>query len=354
MRVLIATLEYPPGLSGGIGHFYRDLHDGLVRRGDEVSVVTPTNPSEPLRTRWELTRNVARKAREFYADVVETHDWAGPLLWRPGCPTIVRMHGAHSAHAQYRGQRPSRFWSRLERRTLGAADLLASVSRAIGELTLRACRIPRRNFEVIPNGIDTRLFSPQPVEKDPGEILYVGSIHERKGLVELFQAVQRVFVESSDARLTLVGRAVDPSFEPRLVAMLPSEMRARVRFLGLVPRRQLPYFYSRAGVVVAPSLSEAFGLTALESMSCGTPPIVSSLGGAAEVVEDGRSGLLIDPRREDELADALRLLLGDATLRTSMGYAARKRALERFEIGRVVEQTRALYQQAISQTCAAA
>ena len=89
-------------------------------------------------------------------------------------------------------------------------------------------------------------------------------------------------------------------------------------------------------------------------MSCGTPPIVSSLGGAAEVVEDGRSGLLIDPRREDELADALRLLLGDATLRTSMGYAARKRALERFEIGRVVEQTRALYQQAISQTCAAA
>ena len=171
--------------------------------GDEVSVVTPTNPSEPLRTRWELTRNVARKAREFYADVVETHDWAGPLLWRPGCPTIVRMHGAHSAHAQYRGQRPSRFWSRLERRTLGAADLLASVSRAIGKLTLRACRIPRRNFEVIPNGIDTRLFSPQPVEKDPGEILYVGSIHERKGLVELFQAVQTGFRRE-------LGRTTDP------------------------------------------------------------------------------------------------------------------------------------------------
>jgi len=349
MRVLIATLEYPPGLSGGIGHFYRDLHDGLVERGDEVRVVTASNSKRALRSRWDLTRNVARKAGEFYADVVETHDWAGPLLWRPGCPTIVRMHGAHSAHAQNRGQRPSRFWSRLERRTLAAADVLASVSKSIGELTLSACRIPNRRFHVIPNGVDTRLFSPQPVEKDPGEILYVGSIHERKGLVELFRSVQRVFAERPDARLTLVGRAVDPTFEQRLVENLPRGTRARVRFLGAVPRRQLPYLYSRAGVVVAPSLSEAFGLTALEAMSCGTPPIVGSRGGSTEVVKHGRSGLLVDPRNEHELSNALRLLLGDDALRIAMGFAARRRACRHFEMSAVVERSRALYQEAISQ-----
>jgi glycosyltransferase involved in cell wall biosynthesis len=382
MRICFICNEYPPAPHGGVGTFVQGLARRLARLGHAVAVVGWSTGADLPEHAWEdgvevwrlkpprygaltlrlgryeitpallvervlVSRRAATIARAFGAQIVESYDWSGPLWRAPMRPLVVRMHGAHTAYEFYEGRRASRLLRFFERRNVAMADALAAVSRSIGEITLRALGLNGTPFRVIYNGVDTELFRPAPVERDPWEVLYVGSVTRRKGVPDLLAAFALVAREAPQAHLTIVGRlpasanGVNPV--ESWLRGLPESIRSRVVFTGPKPHAELPAYYSRAAVAVFPSRAEAFGLTCAEAMACGAAIVMTSLGSGPELVEDGSSGLLADPRKPVELAGAILRLLGDPALRKQCSEAARRRVLEKFDAALLTQENLRFY-----------
>ena len=106
--------------------------------------------------------------------------------------------------------------------------------------------------------------------------------------------------------------------------------RVDVRFIGHVDRRRLRTFYQEAYMCVVPSLWENLPYTCLEPMACGTPVIGSHSGGIPEIIEDGKSGILVTPCDASSLGEALLRMLRSRDLRDELGRGARVRIEEGF------------------------
>ena len=171
--------------------------------------------------------------------------------------------------------------------------------------------------------------------------LYVGNIEPRKNLERLLEAFGRVPDESFD--LVFAGNArFRGSQVLRKAAAL--KLHRRVRFLGYVPRHDIPPLMGGATAFVYPSLLEGFGMPVLEAMACGRP-VITSLGSALEEVA-GRSALLVDPNRIDQITDALVALAEDDGLRETLARKALDRAAD-FSWKRTAQETHAAYQEVV-------
>jgi glycosyltransferase involved in cell wall biosynthesis len=121
-----------------------------------------------------------------------------------------------------------------------------------------------------------------------------------------------------------------------------------VLFLGTVAQTSMPAVYSAADLLLAPSPLEAFGFVYLEAMACGCPPIGCTTGGAAEVVADGVTGLLIAPHDSQSLADHTLTLLDDGPRRARFAAAGRDLVRRQFSLPTMVRRTEQFY---VSLTC---
>jgi glycosyltransferase involved in cell wall biosynthesis len=201
-------------------------------------------------------------------------------------------------------------------------------------------RIPPSQLMVIPNAVDLELFkslkrAPHAGSNGSLRVGFAGQWSKGKGLPELLQAWTELKPSLPIAELCLAGG-------PRLwkrdrEAPGTRESEARVQEMereqllcsyGSISRLKMPEFWSSVDIAVVPSLSEAFGLVALEALACGVPVIASAVGGLKEIVLDGECGLLVPPGDVAALARALRLLLTDESLRLRLRAAARSRAQE--------------------------
>jgi glycosyltransferase involved in cell wall biosynthesis len=116
----------------------------------------------------------------------------------------------------------------------------------------------------------------------------------------------------------------------------------------MVPVEVVTQLYSHAAVFVCPSVYEPFGLINLEAMACETPVVASAVGGILEVVEDGKTGLLVPPGKPEALAEALTRILDNPELARRMGRAGRARVEARFSWASVAERTEQVYAEAIA------
>lgn len=114
-------------------------------------------------------------------------------------------------------------------------------------------------------------------------------------------------------------------------------------FEGFVPHDKIVRYYQNCDIFCFPTLGEPFGKAVIEAMSCGKPVIASNRGGPKEIVEDGKTGFLVPPRKIEPLAEKILKLLRDKKLRRKMGKEARKRVLEKFSLEKVAESFRKLY-----------
>jgi glycosyltransferase involved in cell wall biosynthesis len=118
---------------------------------------------------------------------------------------------------------------------------------------------------------------------------------------------------------------------------------AHVKFLGHVPREELIEAYRACDVFVLPSDYEAFGIVLLEAMACGKPCVATRVGGVSDIVDHGKTGLLVEYGNVQALKEALVSLLGDHELRAEIGAAARRSVGERFDWSAVVSRIEAEY-----------
>ncbi|MEO0562499.1 MAG: glycosyltransferase family 4 protein, partial [Chloroflexota bacterium] len=240
--------------------------------------------------------DVALRAAQF---------WKKPLVARCGyvySKNTILEHGAASLRAQQA--------LALEQAVFSAADRCVVTTRAMADDIHR--RIPRARVQVIPNYVDTDVFRPAPASKDI-DVLFVGRVAEEKNIDILLPAAHQ-----ARANLAIVGQG-------RLMARYQSdfaELSDRVTWLGRVPNEQLPALMNRAKLFVLPSKYEGHPKTLLESMACGLPVIGTDVSGIRDVIQHEETGLLVPPD-EQALADAIRRLLDDASLRQRLGAAAR-------------------------------
>jgi len=214
------------------------------------------------------------------------------------------------------------------------ADLiLASTADEAGLLDSLYSADPER-IEVLPPGVDHRLFSPGDRAAarrrlgHPGRrvLLFVGRIQALKGLDVAVQAL----AEIDDAVLWAVGgpSGADGPGELERVRALAADLGVADRLLILPPRphHELVDYYRAADVCLVPSRTESFGLVALEAAACGTPVVAASVGGLRSIVSDGETGLLVRGRDPLEWATAVALLLDDRDLAAGMGARAAARS----------------------------
>lgn len=276
-------------------------------------------------------------------DLVVSFDLDGCFLDTGGVPRVASLKGVMADEARFeRGLTGLRFraLSRLERRAARRADRVVVTSEYCREVVRRAYGVPRGRQAVVPEGLDLRAWRelPAPVEASPRPptILSVARQYPRKNTAALVRAFARVREARPDARLRVAGGGPELERLRRLVRRL--ELDGPVRLDGSVSGLDaIREAYASADVFCLPSLQEGFGIVFLEAMAAGLPIVAGDEAAVPEVVRDGTTGLLVDPRDPDAVAGALLRLLEDGGLRRSMGRAGR-REVERYDWPRVAER----------------
>jgi D-inositol-3-phosphate glycosyltransferase len=222
---------------------------------------------------------------------------------------------------------------------------------------------------IIPCGVDPTLFRPmrtadarERLGRDQCQriVLFVGRIEQIKGIDVLLRALGLLFQRHpemrSDLCLLVVGGALDPGDDAsetekilelrRLVH--EHRLESNVSFVGSRGQEDLALYYAAADLCAVPSLTESFGLVALEAMACGTPVVGTRVGGLQTVIENGKSGLLVPAGDYQALADAMAEVLTDARLRMHLAHGARDRA-EHFTWRRVGDRIVDLYDRVLDE-----
>ena len=209
----------------------------------------------------------------------------------------------------------------------------AAVIATTEPLRARAARVARE-VHLVPNGVDTRRFAPAAAPRRPGRparVLYVGRFSPEKNLGTLVAAAAALG-RRVPVRLVLVGGGP-------LEARLREQARAagvEVEFPGVIPQERLPPLYAGADAFVLASFTEGHPKVLLEAMAAGVPCVASDCEGNRSLVTDGRTGLLFDARRADDLADRLEQVLTDRALGAALGEAGRAMVVARYDLGVLV------------------
>ncbi len=280
---------YPSPRAPDLGVFVRDLERELLSFGHEVErAVLDTREGG----KWRYLRLLRRTLAASKPDVVYAHflvptGLIAALTRR--VPLVVTAHGQDVANVgTIPGVRAAtRFVVRRSSAVIAVSGYL---------LNLLEKHVPeaRGKTEVIDCGVDLERFRPSPRGEvaDGAAFLCVGSLTERKNVLRLARAFERL----RDGTLTFVGEG---PLRPQL------QGRVGIRLVGSVRHDEIPRYLAATDVLCQPSLVEPFGQSTLEALACGRSVVATRVGGPPEFVPEG-AGVLVDPLDEEELLQALR------------------------------------------------
>ena len=252
-----------------------------------------------------------------------------------GLPLVCTFHTLARVKAVSGDVEPPRRVE-AEARVIGCADRLLASCEAEADQLVELYGADRDRIELVAPGVDHAFFSPGDragarfalgLGPEP-MLLFVGRIQPLKQLNVAVAALSAL--GRSDATLVVVGGPSGPDGHEELARVhariADLGLTGRVRFVPPQPHHVLSSWYRAADVVVVPSRSESFGLVALEAAACGTPVVAAAVGGLTTIVDDGRSGILVDGDDPLEWAACIDRIVGDPALATSMSVAAVQRA----------------------------
>jgi len=378
LSVCFVCDEYPPGPHGGIGTLVQVLARDLARLGHHVRVVGTYLDSYPgpeyevdqgvevwrlreprRRLGWvagrrQLYRTVAHWCRAGEVDVVEVADWGGRAAWWPALPVpvVARLNGSATYFAAELGRRVARTSTVLEQASLRRADVWCSCSRYTAERTKQLLGLREKPTTILYNFVDVPDAVPD-TWPERRHVVFTGTLAAKKGVVSLIEAWPHVAAACGGAELHLFGKddrsTEGSSMREHLGARLQGPARASVHFHGHVPRERVFSALQGARVAVFPSYAEAFAFAPLEAMAYGCATVYSRRGSGPELISHGEHGLLVDPDRPDEIAEAIICLLQDDRLARRLGAAGRERVAAAFSQHALVAQNEAFYRECVAE-----
>ena len=358
MKIALVS-PYDFAYPGGVTNHICALQQQFIRMGHQVKVIAPASKAtynfddrliligkpRPVPTSGSIARvtisiwlssriKAVLEAENF--DIVHLHEPLMPML----CTTMLRLSKSanigtfHASSVQswhefmgYNFGRP--LSTMILKRWFRNLNGKIAVSKPAMEYV---CKYFPGYYNIIPNGIDLERFSPDvsPIDgfcDGKLNILFVGRLEKRKGFNYLLKAYKRVKREIPESRLIVVGPGT------RLRRKYEKEvMQSRLEdvvFVGYASQDDLPRYYKTADIFCAPATGwESFGMVLLEAMALGKPIVASNIAGYASVVTHGDDGILVPPKDEEKLAQALLSLMSDQSLRQQMGANGKLKAQE--------------------------
>jgi len=392
MNICLVSREYPSDdHAGGIGTYTEKTARALAGMGHAVTVITEAEGAASVATEEGVrvhrlapatlagpvsipyTRSLAR-ARAVDAavrglpgppEVVQVCECGAEgfvysLRRRPGTRLVTRLATPSflvselSANAGDRGLR-TRWLDLMERTQTRRSDQVICPSTALADVVCERWRMPRERVAIVVTGVDFAERHAGAAEPLPDELrgrdylLYFGRLEERKGVHVLADALPDVLAAHPSLHVVFAGRNFLTYRGEPMQAYLERRNREhldRLHFLPRLRQRQLHPVLGSALLVVLPSLWESMANAALEALDMGRPVVATTGCGFGEVVEDGRSGLLVPPGDAAALRDAVLSLLADRDRLRRMSDAARVRA-ERFRLPRAVADLVAVYERLV-------
>ena len=302
----------------------------------------------PLAGRFNLQwfRACLRLLRKEQVALIHAHEFSAILCgWivamLAGVPFVATVHGKNY------------FWEKLRRRVVyrlvSRHGTLIAVSKDLKQFICDKVGIPEKRVEVIYNGVTpAQTIADEEIQKCKAELEVsgcypllgvVGSLYPVKGHRFLLEAMPEILRRWPNARLLVIGRGELEVALKEQVAQLAID--ANVHFLGM--RQDVPRLLSILDVFVLPSLSEGLSLALLEAMASGKPVVATRVGGNPELIDHGRTGFLIQPEDEKDLAANLLNLLSDPEMMQQFGRQASERVQQHFSMGQMVDRYRDLY-----------
>jgi phosphatidylinositol alpha-1,6-mannosyltransferase len=306
------------GGRGGIAQYNRDLVETLAAEVRVIEILPRTAPDPPGDTPAKIHQHDARQGRVDYSieafrlaarvkpDVVICgHLYMAPLAalvaWRTRAPLVIQTHGVE-------------VWPRAstaQRLAVARADLVLAVSHDTRARLLDWADISPDRVRVAPNTV-AEDFTPGDATaararlglRDQFAILSVGRLDARdryKGHDRIIPLLASLETAGREVVYLIAGEGDD---QPRLEALARGHgVEQKVRFLGHVPRAELPDLYRAAQLFALPSGGEGFGIVFLEAMACGVPAIGLAVGGAVDALCHGELGIAVS---EADFATAMR------------------------------------------------
>ncbi len=390
-RVLMLGWEFPPFKSGGLGTACYGLTKGLARQGVHVTFVMPVAPEgakaefvklvganqfgknikvlqipstlapyqtadqyaedyAPLSTKGVYGRNIYQEARRFARvariiakkephDVIHAHDWmtydAGIEARKvSGKPLVVHIHATEFDRT---GDHPNTYISNIEYKGLKEADLIIANSNFTKNNVMKHYKIPENKIRVVHWGIEEddpayHLNYRSTINKKGKVVLFLGRITIQKGPDYFIEVAKKVHDFEPNTYFVIAG---DGDMMPRIINRAHElGIADKVIFTGFLQGADVHKAFQMADLYVMPSVSEPFGLVALESLKNKTPIIVSKQSGVSEVLKnclktdfwdiDKMTDMIVNVLRNQALHDELKELGHNEVQKFNLDEPARK------------------------------
>src|SRR5687768_6791180 len=343
MRILIVAHSFPREPGDPAGHFLLSLARGQLELGHQVTVVAPhaagvadaesfhgvrvrryrygpdasetlayagTMADQVMRSwsaRWRMLRLIAASrrmvrdvAKAERVDIIHVHWWfPGALAVWPraglGAPVVITSHGT-DLFLLDRAPVVARLASRLFRSAAQVTVISSPLVRRV-----EALGVPSERITVVPMPMPSQAAAPTRQSlPDPGSLLFVGRLVERKGCEYAIRAVAQLRGAGRNVRLVVVGDGPECGALESLADSV--DLARHVEFAGMLPSSAVADRYSAAGVLLMPAVTdwkgeqEGFGMVIVEAMRHGLPVIATDSGGITDIVRDGVNGLLVPER----------------------------------------------------------
>jgi glycosyltransferase involved in cell wall biosynthesis len=370
MKVGMIGRSIPPFDRGGIQTHIAELSKALSKKGIEIHLFIVGRGSKkpgkkissenlyvhpipcmplPRLTLGEYisySLNTARHIKRYNLDLIHGHSmYSVGYSLNKNLPYVATLHGTQLNEFKQSLQYGTSlnhiitdFTSMLmERYTAKKADKIIVVSNENRRDVIEQYKVPENKIATIPNGVNVNDFKPSTCKSKT--IIFVGRLHERKGIDKLLQSFSKVVSEEPEARLKIVGYGEDESRLKDLAKRLNLKSR-NLEFAGFVADSELHELYTSSSIFVLPSYYEGFGIVLIEAMSAGLPLVSVRTGGATEVIEEGENGFLVD---YDNMHKAIVKLLGDETLRIKMGRMSREKVEKEYDWTKIADKILKVY-----------
>lgn len=378
MKIAMATEWFLPKPGGVAIHTY-ELSKKLVEMGNEVHVITSRRKKISVTDKrhkfdgltvhrlcglkyssLDLLFNVFTpfKLKELFKeekfDVVHGQHIFTPLpiaattvakIMHPRVECVVAT--SHSIYDPGKEELMVRIWRRPLKGCLGKADKLIAVNDTVAKAAAKI--VPKKKIVVVPNGIDTSVYSPRTKKRDLNVkgpvVMSTGRLVRVKGFEVLIKSAREILNDFPDAAFVIVGGGKTKKELADLTKKLGLEKN--VRLLGERKPSEIPGLLAACDVFALPSLKEAQPRALIEAMACGKPIVGTKVGGVPNTIEDGKTGVLVKPGNARQLANAIKGLLSNKKLSRKLGRNARRVAVEKYSWDKVAKQTYELYEQVL-------
>jgi lipopolysaccharide heptosyltransferase II len=360
----LKILQILPELNvGGVERGTVDLAKELVRLGHKAVVVSNGG---------NLVEDIEKAGVVHYCLPVHRKSIPNIFLMVPKLVEIIKKEGIDVVHARSRMPAWIAFFACRRTRTafvttchgyykkhlfslvMGYAKRVIVPSNVIARHMIEDFGVPHERIRLIPRSVDLDKFRYTPPDKRPGKVFNVGIIGRLtpiKGHLHFIKAMAKVASSNPNVKIWIVGDA------PSSKDAYKEQLRVLVKRLGLEDsteflgtQKDIPGILANLNLLVlATTTQEAFGRVIVEAQACGVPVVATAVGGVIDIIEDGRTGLLVPPADPQAMAEAIIKISGDKGLALRMAQNAYEKVKLNYGVELMVQRTLAVYKEAYEQ-----